>query len=479
MKVNFEADAKRIKEIFDSDDLLCCEVETNDLRINLFYLDSLSDKLLMMQEVVSPLRRAEKLRPEVNSIKGNINYSENIEENQTLEEAAEAIAGGDILILADGAESYFVVSLKNLPKRAVQEPPTETVIRGPREGFIEEVKTNVALLRKRLKTPDLRVKQFSVGKYSNTVVFIMYLNGVADNDVVKKVTEKIEAIDLDGAIDSSYVSFCLEENHYTIFNQIGKSEKPDIVAAKILEGRVAILSDGSPSVLTVPYVMFESFQDSYDYYDRDYRTTMLRIVRMLGAFLTVMLPGIYVSLQEYHYHLMPLKFLITVLNAKTGIPFSAPMEMMFVLLLFEVLHQASVRMPRYVGTALSIVGAIVLGQTAVNAGLLSSPAVLVIAISAIGINCLPDLVGALSILRFVFLLMGSLLGIYGILVLNVVIIAYLASMKSYGSPYLAPFAPIIRKDMKDTFFKAPLKGMQERPFTIPTKNRRRMKWHDQ
>lgn len=198
---------------------------------------------------------------------------------------------------------------------------------------------------------------------------------------------------------------------------------------------------------------------------------MLRLIRIIGAFMAVLLPGLYVAFQEYHYQLMPLKFLISLLNSVSGIPFTPPMEMLFVLALFEVLNQASVRMPRYVGTALSIVGAIVLGETAVNAGLLSSPTVLVIAISAIGINCVPDLVDTFSILRLAVLITGSILGLFGIVVFSMGLIAYLCGLDSFGSPYLAPFAPMITADFKDAVAKENLLSFEKRPYSVPTKTK--------
>ena len=297
----------------------------------------------------------------------------------------------------------------------------------------------------------------------------------ADKDVVLQISEKIKSINIDGIIGAEYVSRFVSEHAGSIFNQSGMTEKPDVVSAKILEGRVALFIDGTPVVITYPYVLLESFQDGYDYYVQNKRATMLRIIRIIGAFLAVLLPGLYVAFQEYHYQLMPLKFLISLLNSVSGIPFTPPMEMLFVLALFEVLNQASIRMPRYVGTALSIVGAIVLGETAVNAGLLSSPTVLVIAISAIGINCVPDLVDAFSILRLAGLITGSILGLFGIVVFSMGLIAYLCGLDSFGSPYLAPFAPMITADFKDAVAKENLLSFEKRPYSVPTKNRRRMR----
>lgn len=475
MNVSVKKAQKQIASLIDSDDLLTREFEVGGISCCLFYLDALSDKMLLEQDIIRPLLEAPTFIPKADFLTECFSYGEDITEATEVTDAVEVIASGDIILAADGADSFFTISLKKFNARAVTEPPTETVLKGPREGFVEEIKTNISLIRRRLKTPKLRIKQFKVGKYSNSVVMIAYIDGIADPHVVRQISDRINKIDIDGILDTSYVETFIEEHPRSIFNQAGVTEKPDIVTSKLLEGRVAVLVDGSPVVVTFPYLLLEGFQDSNDYYIRDTRTSMLRIIRLIGAMLSVMLPGLYVAMQEYHYHLLPLKFLISILNAVQGIPFTPPMEMLFVLLLFEILYQASVRMPRYVGTALSIVGAIVLGETAVNAGLLSSPTVLIIAISAIGINCVPDLVDTFSLLRLIMLLVGSVLGLFGIVLSAMVIMAYLTGLDSFGTPYLAPFAPSLPSDLKDSFIKDNLLDFEKRPYSIKTDNRRRLR----
>lgn len=475
MKVDCLKAMKEVKDIIDSDDLLMRNFNFDGTQAGLVYIDGMSDKLLIEQDIIRPLILKNEIKSDVDFLQTTLFYGEKIKQADTIAQIAEAVATGEIAFFIDGADSFYILSLKKYNFRSVEEPPTETVLKGPREGFIEDIKTNITLIRRKLRSPNLRIKQFKVGRYSATIVCLAYIEGIVAEETVKKISEKISKIDIDGIIETTYIQSFVEDNSYTFFNQSGITEKPDIVSSKLLEGRVAILVDGSPMVITVPYMLFESFQDGYDYYARDARTSMIRVFRLIGALFSVFLPGMFVALQEYHYHLLPLKFLITILNSVSGIPFTSPMEMLFVLTLFEILHQASVRMPRYVGTAMSIVGAIVLGQTAVNAGLLSSPAVLIIAISAIGINCVPDLVDSFSLLRLGVLLVGSVLGLYGIIVMIVMLVAYLGSMESYGTPYLAPYSPIITSDFKDSLFKENLKNIDERPYSIPTKNRRRLK----
>ena len=459
-----------------SDDLFFREIDTDFVQCILAYIDGGSDKTLLEQDVISPLLKATDF-VKYDNLDNVIFYSEKTS-SVPKDNWPSKIAEGDIILHFNGDDDGLLLSLRKFDKRSISEPPTSNVLKGPREGFIEEIKTNVSMVRRRLKTPDLTVKNLTVGRYSSTCIALMYVDGIAKNSVVDEVVERIKQIDIDGVIDGSYVASFIQGRKYCFFNQVGSSEKPDVVASKLLEGRVAIIVDGSPLVLTLPFVLFEDLQDGYDYYSNDWSSSLARLFRIMGGLLTVILPGAYVALQSHHYHLMPLKFLITLMSATNGIPFPPAIEMFFVLILFEILNQASIRMPRLMGISLSIVGAIVLGDTAVKAGLISSPAVLVTALSAIGIFCVPDQVGALSILRFIFLCCSAVMGLFGIVILIIILTAYLVSLSSYGSPYLAPYAPRITPDLKDGLLKSSTVNMDERPYSIPNKNPTRLTKQD-
>lgn len=459
-----------------SDDLFFREVNTDYVKCIVSYLDGGSDKLVLEQDILSPLLNSS-IRVGGDNLSSVIFFCEEIKATP-IDDCPSKIADGDVILFFDGEDEGYLISIRKFDKRAIAEPPTSNVLKGPREGFIEEVKTNVTLIRRRLKTPSLTVKNLSVGRYSSTAISVLYVDGVAVASVVDEIISRLSEIDIDGVIDGAYVSSFIQGRRYCLFNQVGSSEKPDVVVSKLLEGRVAIIVDGSPLVLTLPFVLFEDLQDGYDYYSNDWSSSLARLFRIMGGLLTVILPGAYVALQSHHYHLMPLKFLITLMSATNGIPFPPAIEMFFVLILFEILNQASIRMPRLMGVSLSIVGAIVLGDTAVKAGLISSPAVLITALSAIGIFCVPDQVGALSILRFVFLCCSAVMGLFGIVILIILLTAYLVSLSSYGAPYLAPYAPRITPDLKDGLLKSSTTNMEERPYSIPTKNRKRMTKQD-
>ncbi|MEG2274252.1 MAG: spore germination protein, partial [Clostridia bacterium] len=257
--------------------------------------------------------------------------------------------------------------------------------------------------------------------------------------------------------------------------QVGASEKPDIVTAKMLEGRVAIIVDGSPTILTAPFVLFESYQASEDYYLKSYRASLIRMIRILAMFTAIMLPATYVAFQQFQYQMLPFKILVSIIDAVSTIPMSPALEMMIMLIMFEILSETSIRMPRYIGMALSIMGAIVLGETAVRAGIVSSPTILVTALSTIGIFCVPDESNAASLLRLVFCAIGGVLGIFGIVIAGMFLIAYLCTLESFGVSYCAPLAPMLTHDWQDAILKDVTGKMTERPYTIPTVNRRRVK----
>ena len=473
MQSEYEKTANAVQGVFPQEsDVLRMDFDMGGKSAALFYLDGFVDKIAFETCILRPLKRCPELTaPYADAINAVTALTTPLKTVDSPKEAAQAVAEGDMALVVDGAEGIFIFSERAYQTRGIQEPPVTNVLRGPREGFVEDVKVNMTLLRRRLKTPALTFKKLFAGRYTDTPVMVCYLQGVASEDVVAEVTERIKGINIDGIVESSYVARYLEDNYHSLFPQVGASEKPDIIAAKLLEGRVAVIVDGSPMVLTVPFILFEHFQASEDYYVKSFRASFIRLVRLAALVLAIALPGAYVALQEYQYQMFPLKFLISIMNSVYGIPFTPTLEMLCVLIIFEILNEAGVRMPRYVGMALSVVGAIVLGETAVNAGLFSTPAILVIAISTIGLYCVPDATDTGSILRVLFVAIAGVAGLMGIILAVLALIAYLADLRSYGTSYLAPFAPLIEHDWQDGLIKESVRDMNERPYSIPTFNR--------
>lgn len=370
-------------------------------------------------------------------------------------------------------QSCFAVDTRTSFGRSVAEPPTSMVLRGPREGFVEDIKCNITLLRKRLKTEHFKTISVNVGKFTNTAVSVCFLQNVAETRLVQQIVQKIQSICVDGVLDSSYLARYLDGNRTLLFRRVGTTEKPDVVVGKMLEGRIAVVVDGSPMVLTLPYLFVEDLQAPGDYYENSIMSGLSRLLRFVSVLASLLLPSLYVCLQMHNYQIIPLKFLITILNATQQIPFSPWTEMLMVIVLFDILREANLRLPSAVGITLSLVGAIVLGDAAVKAGLLGAPAVMLGALSGIGLFAMPDNTLVLSVLRLAITFVAGLMGMMGVVVSMLAILLYLCSLQSYNTPFLAPFAPDIPCDRQDAIAQKDLPLQTLRPKSIPNQNKHR------
>ena len=462
------------------------EIEKRDFCIGnneicLFYIDCLVDKQILSGSVLIAIKSSgDKFKKQNDKNALDIIFSQILgasivgkvfDEGEALDE----ILSGNIIITDKNSEFALKVSASGYSKRSIVEPPTSATIKGPREGFIEDIQVNKSLIRKRLKTKSLFVEEIVVGRHTKTTIDIMYLDGVADKKVVKRVKEKINKYHIDGVIDSRYIIEFLQSGQDQFFKKVGTSEKPDIVVAKMLEGRVAILIDGSPIVLTVPFMLFEDVQSVEDYYDVPLKATFSRIIRLVGIFISILLPGLYVALESYHYRVLPINFFINLLGSLENISLPPMLEILFVLFLFDILNEASLRMPKQLGMALSIIGALILGDTAVQSGIISSPSIVVVAISGIALYIIPDEVSEATIFRSIFTLIGGVAGLYGLICGVLVLSVYIVSVSSFGTSYVAPFAPSISEDKKDGIIKQPITRMKTRPLSIQKKNKTRLR----
>ena len=477
---NLQKNLQTLKKLLPSEDILTYEFETEDkVPCALVYADGMVNKELLGELVAKPLSalilKNDGGRDKANEqkIQTTARFPE-LKTVETFDDILPEILDGNTLLLVDKIPTGFIAGAKLLPVRAVIEPPTDIAVKGPREGFIEDVKTNMALVRKRLKTPDLRFQTLKVGRRSDTAVAICWLQGTSNEKVKDEIVQKIQAIDIDNVPDSSYIAAFLAPRKHSVFRSIGTTEKPDIFTAKIAEGRVGLLVDGSPIALTVPFLLTEDFQSSEDYFISPFMATIFRAMRFIALFVSIFLPAFYVSAQLFKMQLLPLGLMLTIASGVRELPLSPSMEMFVVLLLLEILKEASIRMPKYVGMSLSVVGALVLGETAVSAGFLSTPAIIVVALSGICLYTVPDFVETGSILRWVFLIVAGALGPFGIVLLSAFLLVYLVSCDSYGTPLLAPFSPLIRGDLRDTFVKYGMETLSKRPEILRSENKTRL-----
>ena len=469
---NLEENIKKLKQELVSDDITFLDVKIHQTNGILVFINDLVNKDTLGELILRP----------ISLCKENPNEKSLFEmflspEKKQLCEIEKLIADlliGNAILLCDNINFGLSFGLKHFEKRAITEPPTSTVIKGPREGFVESLSVNVSMMRRKLKSTKLIFENLTIGEYSGTPISICYIKGIARKSLVEKIKKRLNKIEIDAVLDSSYISKFLSEHKFSLFKQIGNTEKPDILAGKILEGRVAIFVDGSPIALTVPYLLIEDFQSASDYYNSSYSATIARYIRVISVAIALLLPALFVAAELFHLQLIPLSFLLTIVNSIKGIPLSPSYEMFFTLLIFEILNEASVRMPKYVGMVVSIVGGLVLGETAVNAGIISAPTLMIVALSGICLYTVPELEQTFSVLRIVFLIIAGTMGAYGILIFIALLALYLISFESYSTPLCAPFSPLILSDMKDGIYKGFLEEFEYRPKSLRNSNKKRI-----
>ncbi len=473
-----QSNLDELKKILPSEDILTYAFETADgVSCAIVYADGVVNKQLLGDLIARPLSRQSIGRKDeltAQNLQTLLLFPE-LKTAQKVEDGVKEILDGNSLLLVDGIGVGFIVGAKLVPTRAVAEPPTDVAVKGPREGFVEDIKTNMALVRKRLKTPDLRFETLRVGKQTETAVTLCYLFNTSNPDVLAEIKQKIERIEVDILPDSSYISSLISPRKHSLFRTFGTTEKPDIFTAKIAEGRVGILVDGSPIALTAPYILTEDLQSSEDYFISPFMATTVRALRFISLFIGILLPAFYVSAQLFKMQLLPLGLTLTIAGSVRELPLSPSLEMFVVLLLLEVLKEASIRMPKYVGMSLSVVGALVLGETAVSAGFLSTPAIIVVAFSGICLYTVPSFVETGSLLRWLFLLVAGSIGPFGVVLLLALIACYLLSSDAFGAPLLAPFSPLIPHDLKDSVVKYDLLSLSTRPRIFQSKNVTRLR----
>ncbi|MEW6243607.1 MAG: spore germination protein [Bacillota bacterium] len=376
------------------------------------------------------------------------------------------LAQGHAAVLFDGTAKALTLNTQGFATRAVQEPASETVIRGPREGFVESIETNVSMIRRRVRTPNLWMEQFTLGDLTRTQVAIMYIKGLASEELVQEVRQRVRRIKIDGILESGYVEEFIEDNPFSVFPTIFRTERPDRVASMLLEGRVAIFTQATPFVLVVPMNFFMLTQAPDDYYEKVPIGAFLRLLRVVGFWMSVVLPGFYVAALTFHNELFPTDLLISISASKEGVPFPVLFEVLVMEMVFELLREAGIRLPRAIGPAISIVGALVLGDAAIRAGLVSPPVVIIVALTAIASFTVPTFSYGIAarLFRFVFIIFGGTFGLFGIQFAFLAVIIYLIGLRSFGYPYFAPAGPLILSDFKDVFLRTWWWSMTKRPF---------------
>ncbi|SKA76263.1 spore germination protein [Caloramator quimbayensis] len=469
----------KIKETFKgSDDVVFREFVVGGLdgrRMFLSYIDGMSDKALLDDFVLMPLMLiSREVKPDYEEIKDNLaNIAKNsaltvtdFKEVEKMEDVYLAVLSGETALFIDGYSKAIIIATRLWPARNTSEPSAETVIRGPRDGFVETLRFNTALIRRRIRDTKFKVKQLQVGQRSKTDVAIMYIDDIADKRVVEEVEKRIKKIDIDAVIDSGYIQQLIEERQFTPFPQVQTTERPDVVAGAIYEGRVGILVDNSPFALIVPVTLNAFLQSSEDYYSRSSITTFVRFLRLISGAIAIIAPGTYIGLISFNPGVIPSKLLFSISASREGVPFPAYIEAFVMELTIEFLREAGVRLPRPIGSTIGIVGGLVIGQAAVQAGIVSPIMVIVVAVTAISSFAIPnyEVAAGFRLIRFFLMILASIYGLYGVMLGIIATLIHLVNIKSFGVPYMAPLAPFEIEDIKDSaFVRLSWKYMKKRP----------------
>jgi len=474
---------KTLKEIFqDCSDVKFRLVELGRAsKLLSIYLDGLSDTKTLDKMVLQPMMfegppesLERPLRIE-QIIEHQLVAISQVQKVSKISDVVNGVLKGGAALLVDGTNRALVADLKGFEKRSIEEPSAESTIRGPRDGFTETLRINTSLVRRRIRSTKLKMEPITIGQYTQTDIAIAYIDGIAPTTILEEVRRRIRGIQIDGVMESSYIEEFIEDFTWSPFPQVQNTERPDVVCASLLEGKVAIFVDNTPFVLVMPMTFWGGLQAADDYYDRSIYTTFIRIIRYCLFNIALLFPSLYVGITTYHPQLIPTTLLISIAAAREGVPFPTVIETLLMEVMFEGLREAGIRLPKPVGSAVSIVGALVIGQAAVQAGIVSASVVIVVATTGIASFAIPryNLGASYRFLRFPMLILAGTLGLYGIFIGVFCILIHLLKLRSFGVPYLSPVAPLILKDLKDVFIRVPRWAMIYRPAFISGANKKR------
>lgn len=470
-----ESNKITIKNILSTfSDLIIREVKiTNNPKFGamLVYLNNMTETGLIEESIIEKLTSK---REEYTYNPGTKDYSRYLfgirdeDIHMDMGRVIDSILSGKLILFIDGLNEAMIINISKPPARSIEEPQVETVIRGPREGFTESMTTNITLIRKKIKSTNLKMETIKIGRQTRTDITIAYLSTIANSKILNEVKERLNKIDIDSVIGSNYIKEYIEDDPISTFPSVFSTERPDVVATKILEGRIAIIVDGTPLVITVPSLFIEFLITNEDYYLKFVPGTINRWIRYLSFILTITLPGVYLAITTFHQEVIPTPLLITFIKARSKVPYSELLECFLMLLMYEILREAGVRMPRAVGQAMSVVGALVLGQAAVEAGIVSTPMVIVVSTTAICSFSIPatDMYAAVTAPRFIFMALGGTFGLLGLTCGIIILFMVLISKRSFGVPYMAPLAPFISEESLDLLMRRPIWAKFRRSWLI-------------
>ncbi|MCU7744524.1 spore germination protein [Priestia sp. YIM B13446] len=449
----------------------------------IIFVEGLSDKDLIEKHILSSLMAdfSKEYQQDQLYVKGSLSKQfiksqvlsiSDVEEVHPIKEVISKVLTGSTALLIDGLSLALILGTSKVKTRTIEEPVSEALVRGPRIGFTESLSDNTSLLRGSGDIENLSLVKFQVGKRSKKDLVVAYIKEVVNPELVEEVEKRIKKIDLDNVPESGYVEQLIEDNYLSPFPQVQNTERPDRVIAALMEGRVAILLDGTPFALIAPVTFSMMLQSPEDYYERWIPGTFIRFLRYIAVVLSLFTPALYIAFISFHPGLIPTKLAISIIGSRSGVPFPALIEALFMELSIEILREAGLRLPKPIGPAMGIVGGLIIGEAAVQAGIVSPILVIVVALTAISSFSIPQYsVGiTLRILRFVAMLCAAILGLYGVILFFLFMMSHLVKLKSFGVPYMSPAVPYRLSEWKDLVVRMPLMMMKRRPKMMHTKD---------
>lgn len=455
---------------------LCSDVVFREFMTNsgvngtVIYIQGMIDLQLFEHMVENGLLHLGAMRQETTGIPIAGISMTSVTRTDSLKQAMQALLEGQLIMLLNNSKSVQIFPVRKVEKRAIPETTNENVIRGPQEAFVEELEVNMTMVRRRIKHPALKTELFKFGTYTQSSVLMLYMEGICKPELIDEMKQRLQRIVMDGVMGASYLEEFINDNPYSPFPQLQYTERPDTVTAALLEGRIVLFTDGNPMPLIAPVTLYMLLQSAEDYYQNYIAATWIRWIRFLFLLISLLLPSIYIAVITFHPEMLPSNLLITVAAARDAIPFPALVEALIMELSFEALREGGLRIPKPIGQTISIIGALVIGQAAVEAGIVSAPMVIIVAMTGIASFVIPhyNLGLAMRLIRFPIMIMAGSFGLFGIIVSILIIYLHLVNLRSFGTPYLAPVAPIRWQDWKDVLVRAPWWMMRTRPVLAGT-----------
>ncbi|SFS63043.1 spore germination protein [Paenibacillus sp. BC26] len=459
------------KRIFDkSSDIVFRTIQSAGQKqwIVIFFACSVEEELIdkhILQPLITGNNHREQSTVQAEALDDHMITAAKTYVTSSVSEIVNHLLDSHAIVLTRADNHAMMIKVKGSKQRSLEEPSSEPVIRGPRDGFIESISTNIGLIRTRLKTSRLKMESISIGELTQTTLVISYIKGIAEDSIVEEVRQRVSRIKIDGILDSAYIEEFIEDSPYSLFPLVHSTERPDVVAAELLEGKIAILVDTSPFVLIVPMTFWTGMQASEDYYVRWPIATFVRWIRLIFIFIAVFAPPLYVAVTTFHQEMIPTNLVLSIAASRESVPFPALIEALLMEVIFEALREAGIRLPKQIGQAVSIVGALVIGQSAVQAGIISAPVVIIVSITGIAAFTIPrySFANGIRLLRFPILFLAGTLGLYGIVLGFLGILLHLTALRSFGIPYFEPIAPLSLSSLKDVLIRAPIWARTHRP----------------